>query len=104
MDTPRLSVSDDNLRDEGRASGEEKKAKKVRNSSASGKAGSTARYFLAAPAAPGNALPLALGEEFPNEDQVLVASFQRGIKFYRVETWSARAEKKGRNMVLRKQN
>jgi hypothetical protein len=99
-----MPVSDDIPKDGGRAIAEEKKAKKARNPSAPGKGGSTARYFLAVPGAPDNSSSLALGEEFPNEDQVLVVSFQKGLKFYRVETWSTRAEKKGRNMVLRKQS
>jgi hypothetical protein len=104
MDMPRVPVLEDNPRDGDSASAEEKKTKKVRKLPAPGKGGNTARYFLAAPAAANDASSLALGQEYSNEDEVLVASFQKGIKFYRVETWSARAEKKGRNMVLRKQS
>jgi hypothetical protein len=85
------------------ASREEKKSRKTRKPMPSARNGGSARYFLAANVAE-DAPSLSLGEEFSNEDEVLVASFQKGVAFYRVETWKTRAEKKGRNMVLRKQS
>lgn len=79
-----------------------KKVRKPRRNPGQAKAGSGSRYFLAAPEK-NDGTPV-LGEEFPDEDEVLVASHRKDIAFYRVETWKARAEKKGRNMVLRKQS
>jgi hypothetical protein len=83
---------------------DEKKVRKARRNSTQAKAGNGARYFLAAERSGKNDDPPVLGEEFPNEDEVLVASHRRDTAFYRVETWKAHAEKKGRNMVLRKQS
>lgn len=100
----RVPVLEDNPRDGDSGSGEEKRGKKARKPAVPAKNGNGARYFLAVPGAASDASALALGEEFPSEDEVLVASFQKGISFYRVETWKTRAEKKGRNMVLRKQS
>ena len=83
---------------------DEKKLRKARRSPSQAKAGDGSRYFLAAEGSGRNDAPPVLGEEFPNEDEVLVASHRKDIAFYRVETWKAHAEKKGRNMVLRKQS
>jgi hypothetical protein len=104
MDTARVPMPDGNQKDGDRGSAEEKRGKKARKPSASARSSGGARYFLAVSGAASDASSLALGEEFPSEDEVLVASFQKGISFYRVETWKTRAEKKGRNMVLRKQS
>lgn len=102
MDIARALMPDGNHEDSGGA--KEKRGKKARKPSASARNGNGARYFLSVPGAANGASSLALGEEFPSEDEVLVASFQKGLSFYRVETWKTRAEKKGRNMVLRKQS
>jgi len=85
------------------ASREETKPRKARKASSSLRGSNGVRYFLAANDT-GNHPSVLLGEEFSSEDEVLVASFQKGLAFYRVETWKARAEKRGRNMVLRKQS
>jgi hypothetical protein len=81
-----------------------KKARKPRRSPGQAEAGDGSRYFLAAGGSEKSGGTPVLGEEFPNEDEVLVASHRKDIAFYRVETWKAQAEKKGRNMVLRKQS
>jgi hypothetical protein len=83
---------------------DEKKIRKARRSPTQAKAGNGSRYFLAAEGSGRNDAPPVLGEEFPSEDEVLVASHRKDIAFYRVETWKAHAEKKGRHMVLRKQS
>ena len=83
---------------------EGKKVRKPRRSPGQAKAENGSRYFLAAEGSGKNDATPMLGEEFPNEDEVLVASHRKDIAFYRVETWKAHAEKKGRNMVLRKQS
>jgi hypothetical protein len=102
MDIARAPMPEGNHEDSGIA--EEKRGKKARKPSAPARSSGGARYFLAVSGAASGASALALGEEYPSEDEVLVASFQKGISFYRVETWKTRAEKKGRNMVLRKQS
>jgi hypothetical protein len=83
---------------------DEKKVRKARRIPGQAKAGNGSRYFLAAEGSGKNDAPPVLGQEFPNEDEVLVASHRKDIAFYQVETWKAHAEKKGRNMVLRKQS
>lgn len=81
-----------------------KKLRKPRRSPSQAKVGDGSRYFLAAEGSGKIDGTPVLGEEFPNEDEVLVASHRKDIAFYRLETWKAHAEKKGRNMVLRKQS
>jgi hypothetical protein len=83
---------------------DEKKVRKARRSPSQAKTGPSSRYFLAAEGSGKSDDPPLLGQEFPNEDEVLVASHRKDIAFYRVETWKAHAEKKGRHMVLRKQS
>ena len=83
---------------------DEKKVRKARRGPTQAKAENGSRYFLAAEGSGENDAPPVLGEEFPNEDEVLVASHRKDVAFYRVETWKAHAEKKGRHMVLRKQS
>jgi hypothetical protein len=103
MDTTRTLVSDAVGKEAEGGSHEEKRSRKARKTSTPARNGGGARYFLSAESSP-NDSPLALGEEFQSEDEVLVASFQKGVLFYSVETWKTHAEKKGRNMVLRKQS
>ncbi len=103
METTKLIGPDAAAREGDGGSQEEKRLRKTRKSSTPARSAGGARYFLAADRSAGDS-PLALGEEFQSEDEVLVASFQKGVAFYRVETWSTRAEKKGRNMILRKQS
>jgi hypothetical protein len=103
MDTTRTIVSDAVGKGAEGGTQEEKRARKARKAAAPARNGGGARYFLAAGSSADDS-PLALGEEFQSEDEVLVASFQKGVLFYRVETWKSHAEKKGRNMVLRKQS
>jgi hypothetical protein len=103
MDTLR-SVPNATTREPEDGGQEEKKARKARRNTNSVRNTDGVRYFLAAQSSGADAASVVLGEEFPNEDEVLVASFQKGVAFYRVETWKTRAEKKGRQMVLRKQS
>ena len=104
METTRLVLPDIAARVGDAANHDEKKVRKTRRSPVQTKAGNGSRYFLAAEGSGKNDSPPVLGEEFPSEDEVLVASHRKDIAFYRVETWRAHAEKKGRNMVLRKQS
>jgi hypothetical protein len=104
METIRPVLSDLAARVGDAQNHDEKKTRKPRRSPTQAKTGNGSRYFLAAEGSGKNDAPPLLGEEFPNEDEVLVASHRKDIAFYRVETWRARAEKKGRNMVLRKQS
>lgn len=83
---------------------DERRPRKIKRSSGAAKSAEGARFFLAAgETGKADSLP-TLGEEFPDGDKALVASFQRNLPFYRVETWKAHAEKKGRHMVLRPHN
>jgi hypothetical protein len=104
METTRPVLPDIAARVGDAANHDEKKVRKARRTPSPAKAGQGSRYFLAAEGSGKNDSPPMLGEEFPNEDEVLVASHRKDIAFYRVETWRAHAEKKGRNMVLRKQS
>ena len=104
METTRSVLPDMAARVVDTPSHDEKKIRKARRGPTQAKVGSGSRYFLAAEGSGGNGAPPVLGEEFPNEDEVLVASHRRDTAFYRVETWKAHAEKKGRNMFLRKQS
>jgi hypothetical protein len=104
METTKPVLSDIAARVGDVANHDEKKVRKARPRPGQAKAGHGSRYFLAAEGSGRNDDPPVLGEEFPNEDEVLVASHRKDIAFYRVETWKAYAEKKGRNMVLRKQS
>lgn len=80
---------------------EDKRSRKTKRTAGQTKASTGARFFLAAgDAAKPDSLP-TLGEEFPDADKALVASFQKNLPFYRVETWKAHAERKGRYIVLR---
>lgn len=83
---------------------EERKSRKPKGPSSQTKAGDGSRYFLAAEGSGKDNASLVLGEEFESEDEVLIASLKKDAPFYRVETWRAHAEKKGRNMVLRKRS
>ena len=83
---------------------DEKKARKSRRTTSAPPSPRSARFFLAAEGSGHDGAPLVLGEEIATEDEVMVAAFKKDIPFYRVETWRARTEKKGRNMVLRKQS
>jgi hypothetical protein len=86
------------------ASHEERKSRKPKRNASQTKTGDGSRYFLAAEGSGRDNAPLVLGEEFESEDEVLIASLKKDAPFYRVETWRAHAEKKGRNMVLRKRS
>ncbi len=83
---------------------EERKPRKPKRNTSPAKTGDGSRYFLAAQGPGKDNAPLVLGEEFESEDEVLIASLKKDAPFYRVETWRAHAEKKGRNMVLRKRS
>ncbi len=101
---PTQALSDLSAGSSNGASNDERRPRKAKRSSGAPKPSEGARFFLAAgEMGKADSLP-ALGEEFPDGDKALVASFQRNLPFYRVETWKAHAEKKGRNMVLRPHN
>lgn len=104
MEMTRTVLPDPPAREAESGNQEDRKARKARRNPSPSRGGDGARYFLAAEDTGNDSPSLALGKEFSSEDEVLVASFQKGVAFYRVETWKARAEKKGRNMVLRKQS
>jgi hypothetical protein len=104
MDTTKAVVPDGTVGEGKGGSQEDRKSRKARRSLAPSANADRARYFLAADGSGADGSSLALGTEFSTEDEVLVASFQKGVAFYRVETWKTRAEKKGRSMVLRKQS
>jgi hypothetical protein len=104
MDSIRASSDDASAKGTEDASREEKKARKSRHSAVITPGRNSARYFLGAEGLERDGSPLVLGAELATEEEVLVAAFRKDLPFYRVETWRARAEKKGRNMVLRKQS
>jgi hypothetical protein len=102
METTRTALPEAVARESEGVSQNEKKARRLRHNPAFSKPGTSVRFFLAAGDTSDS--PPVLGEEFADEDKIIVASFQKNIPFYRVETWRTQAEKKGRSMVLRKQS
>lgn len=83
---------------------EQRKTSKARRTASLPSKPKGARFFLAADEAKRDGSAVVLGAEIATEEEALVAAFRNDLPFYRVETWRAGAEKKGRNMVLRKQS
>jgi hypothetical protein len=101
---PKPVLPDASGRESEGANPEEKKTRSTRGTASPSKSGGGSRFFLAGGNPGKESSTLALGEEYSNEDAVMVASFQKDLPFYRVETWKVRAEKKGRQIVLRRQS
>lgn len=79
-------------------SGAEPKPRRVRKTVSEPRPSGKARYFLGTDSTDGKAV--GLGEEFTGEAEVLVASLKHDLPFYRIETFRAQAEKRGRRMVI----
>ncbi len=105
MESTKFVQPDTTTRETGGATQEDKKMRKPpRRISSASKSGDGLRFYLAGGKPGREGEPVALGEEFSSEETVMIASFQKDLPFYRVETWKVRAEKKGRQIVLRKQS